>query len=313
MNKNTILIYLSAAIFGVLGVYLTFFAGNTDKYDSQTKAYRISPNESYDIDDNVTYYPIYYFKVDGRDYECRASNGSSSYPSEDKNTVYYDSSNPTNCKTEYEKSTSKFAGIICLIATAVIVYFFIIKKPSTSEDDYLQREDIDMERQYQFEQKNKDKIIGIVEKVQLIYKRVIIGIVIIILLVFTLLDTVIFKQTIEARNYIETTALLVDKTRDDENSVFDDYIYTFNDKQGKKQEIIISVSKDNSPSAEKKIKYNENNPQDYYEETSILDKSGIIWYVVKVVALILLIILFFNKKWLNKINVSASSGSNNSI
>ena len=167
MNKNKIIIYLSAAIFGIVGVYLTFFAGNTDKYDSQTKAYRISPNESYDIDDNVTYNPTYYFKVDGRDYECNVRNGSSSYPSEDKNTVYYDSSNPMKCKTEYEKSTSKIAGIICLIATAVIVYFFIIQKPSTSEDDYLQREDIDTEKQYQFEQENQERVVEIVGKVQM--------------------------------------------------------------------------------------------------------------------------------------------------
>ena len=115
MNKNKIIIYLCTLIFGAVSIYLLFVAGNTNKYDSQTKAYKIDPNEYYDSEDKIIYNPIYYFEVDGNNYECEAK-GTSSYPKKNKNTVYYDSSNPTKCKTEYEKSTSKFAGIICLIA-----------------------------------------------------------------------------------------------------------------------------------------------------------------------------------------------------
>ena len=87
-GKNKVIVYLCAIVFGVLGVYLTFFAGNTDKYDSQTSAYKIEPNERYDSEDGTIYRPIYYFKVDGRDYECKTNSGSSSYPNEKKNTVY---------------------------------------------------------------------------------------------------------------------------------------------------------------------------------------------------------------------------------
>ena len=47
-GKNKVIVYLCAIIFGVLGVYLTFFAGNTDKYDSQTSAYKIEPNERFE-------------------------------------------------------------------------------------------------------------------------------------------------------------------------------------------------------------------------------------------------------------------------
>ncbi len=311
-NKNNILLYFCIAIFGILGIYLTFIAGNTDKYDSQTKAYRIYPNESYGSDDSTTYQPIYYFKVNGRDYECKAIVGSSSYPSEDKNTVYYDSSNPTRCKTEYEKSTSNFAGIVCLIATAIMVYFFILKKPSTSGEEYHQMQEVDMKRQYQFEQEKAKEIIGIVGRVQLIYKRVILGIIIAILLFLTLIDTVIFKQTIISWNYVEATATYVDKKTDSSSELYDDYVYVFVDKNGSQQEVIKSLPKDGSitPKLEIKVKYNENNSQDYYEEGSTLDKSGMIWYIVKIVALILLLILFCNKKLLNKISISASSSKN---
>lgn len=304
MNKKNILLYLCIALFGVLGIYLTFIAGTTNKYDSQTEAYRIDPNERYDSDDGTTYQPIYYYSVNGKEYECRAVISSSSYPKESKNIVYYDSSNPAKCKTEYEKSTGKFAGIICLIATALMVYFFIIKSPSSSLEDLNQDDGI--ERQTQIEQEDAEKILATISKFQLIYKRLILGTIIVILLVFILIDTAIVKQTIVSKNYIETKAIYVDRKIDGDNSSFDDYIYTFLDKQGRQQEIIVSVSKDNEPKQEIKIKYNENNPQEYFEEGSTMDKSGIIWYIVKVVAMVLLIILFFNKKLLSKINISAS-------
>ena len=58
------------------------------------------------------------------------------------------------------------------------------------------------------------------------------------------------------------------------------------------------------------IKYNENNPQDYYEEGAIMDKSEIIWYMVKIILMILLITLFFNKKLLCKINISSRRHNN---
>lgn len=307
MNKSKILIYFSIAVFGILGIYLTFFAGDTNQFDSQTKAYRIDANESYDSDGGSIYYPSYYFRANGKEYECKAKMGSSSYPSEKKNTVYYDSSDPTKCKTEYETSTGKFGGIICLIATVVIIYFFIIKKPSTIDEGYHRNEEIDLERQYQMESENAEKIIGMVGKVQLIYKRIILGIIIAILLVFILIDISIVKQTIVSKDYPEITAKFVNRIKDDESNAFDDCIYTFTDNQGRQQEIIVSVSKNSSPEEEIKIKYNEKNPQDYYEEGSTMDKSGIIWFIVKVIAFILLIILFFNKKLLSKINISASS------
>ena len=306
MNKDNALVYFCVAIFGILGVYFTFFDGNISNYDSQTKAYEIYPNKSYDSDDVITYQPIYYFKVNDINYECRTKGSSSSYPSESKNTVYYDSSNPTNCKTEYEKSTGRVAGIICLIATAIIIYFFIIKKPSNNLEESDERHEVDIEKKYQFEQENAEKVIETIGKVQLIYKRVIIGIIIAILLFFILIDTMIVKQTIVSRDYPETVATFVDRKTDGESTVFDDYIYTFTDRYGKKQEIIVSISKNDTPKQEIKLKYNENDPQDYYEEGSTMDKLGIIWYIVKIIALILLILLFCNKKLLSRVSISES-------
>ena len=304
-SKNKILLYLCIAIFGMFGVYLTFIASNISNYDSQTKAYKIDPNESYDSDDGTTYHPIYYYKVNGKDYQCNVNVGSSSYPN--KKIVYYDSSDPTKCKTEYETKTNKTVGIIFLIVTAITAYFFIIKKPSNNIEIINQTEETSIVNPYQLSQEKVEKIIQIVDRVQLIIKRVILGIIIIILSVFVLVETFVLKQTIEARNYIETTAVFVDRKNNPEDSIFDECIYKFKDKQGNEQEIIIGKDKDTTAKNKIIVKYNEKNPKEYYQEDSILDKTEIIWYIVKIVLLVLLIILFFNKKLLSKINISLSS------
>lgn len=306
MNKKKIMIYLSVLTFAVAGFYLTFFAGNINKYNSKTTAYRISPNESIDRDGNTVYQPIYYFKVDGREYECMTNGGSSFKPNEKKNVVYYDSANPEKCATQYGKTTSKIGGIICLIAAAVTGYFFIIKSPSESDLEYNSNDDVDMEGQYQYEE-GGEKALAIIGRIQLIYKRIILGIIIIVLLVFILIDTVIVKQTIKAKDYTQATAIFVDR-RNNEGSSFDDCTYGFTDKQGVYQEIIISIPEDNEPKAEIKIKYDEKNPQEFYEEGSTMDKSGFRWFIGKIVVMILLIMLFFNKKLLSKINIVTGRG-----
>jgi len=302
-NKN-ILVYLCIILFGLVGIYLTFISGNTSKYDSETTASRIDLNEQYDSD-GIMYSPIYYFNVNQEEYKCESNSSSSTVPNENKNKVYYDSKNPKNCKTEYEKTSNTFAGIVCLIVTFVIA-IIVIKKPTVKENEIYEPKKIDVEKQNQINE-NTQKAIIFLDKAQLIYKRIVIGFIIIILSIFTLIDTAIFKQTIIARNYIETTATYVEKQfNNDKDSIFDDYLYTFKDKQGNEQKITVSVSKDTTPEETIKIKYNENNFQDYYEDGSTMDKKEFIWYIIKIIALTLLIILFFNKKWLNKINISAN-------
>ena len=152
---------------------------------------------------------------------------------------------------------------------------------------------------------NAQKVINVIDKAHLIYKRIILGILIIILLFAVFMDAALLIQTIKAKDYIETTATYTDKKSDEKDTTLDNYIYSFEDKQGNNQEITVSLSKDSSPEQEIKIKYNEKNPQEYYQESSLLDNSGIIWFVVKIVGLIVVIILFFNKKLLSKVNISS--------
>lgn len=303
MNKNKLILYLTVVLFGGIGIYLTFIAGNTNKYDSQTRAYKIDPNENYDSEDKIIYNPIYYFEVDGNNYECEAK-GTSSYPKKNKNIVYYDSSNPTKCKTEYEKSTSKFAGIVSLIATAVIVYFGIIEKSSNNRKNQIQENNIDNQNSINYE--TVEKVKNIVEKGQMVFKKVVIIIAIIILFLLTLVDTVIIKQTIKAKDYIETNAVYEKDIIDGESS-FKDCVYTFTDKQERKQNITISIPKTDEAKETIKIKYDEKNPKEYYEEGATMDKKGIIWFIVRIITIVILIILLLNEKLLNKISFSANN------
>lgn len=304
-KKNNIIIYLCIILFAGVGVYLTFFAGNTKKFDRRTEAYKIEVEEKYDSDEGTMYQPIYYYQVKGKEYECESKSSSSIYPNKKKNKVYYDSKNPTKCLTEYDKSSSGVGGILCFIASGVML-FLMIKKPGQNSNDTNQINEKPIKNQYQYTEEDRQKVVDAIGKISLIYKRVIIGIVILVLVALTLFDTLLLKQTIKSKDYPEATAEVVTKKEVSESDVFDDYIYTFTDKNGKQQEIVISISKDEQPEQEVKIKYNEKDPQDYYQESSVLDKSGIIWYIVKIVAILVLIILFFNKKLLSKVNISAS-------
>lgn len=304
-KKNNIIVYLCIILFAGVGIYLTFFAGNTKKFDRRTEAFKIEVEEKYDSDEGTMYQPIYYYQVKGKEYECESKSSSSIYPNKKKNKVYYDSKNPTKCLTEYDKSSSGFGGIICLIAAGIML-ILIIKKPGHNSNDTNHNNEEVKEIQQKYSEEDRQKVVDAIGKISLIYKRVIIGIAILVLVAISLFDTLLLKQTIVSKDYPEATAEYVSTKDEQESDVFKDCIYTFTDKNGKQQEIVISISKDEQPEREVKIKYNEKDPQDYYQESSVLDKSGIIWYIVKIVAILVLIILFFNKKLLSKVNISAS-------
>ena len=299
--KNKLVVLLCILLFGGIGVYLTFFSGDTSKYDSEVDAYSIDANEEYDSDGTI-YHPIYRFKVDGKEYECKSNSGSSSYPKQSKKKVYYDSKNPEKCLTEYEKSSSKFGGIICIVV-AVLMVALLFMKPSTNTNVTSNEIDPETERKIN---EQMEKVGDVINKVSLIVKRVILGIIIFVLFLIILFDVGMVKQTIKAKDYIDTTATYVDVS-DGHGEVFVDYVYSFEDKDGKSHNIVVSFSKDETPDQKLKIKYNPSNPEDFYQESNVYDKSGIIWFVVKIVIEVLLVILFFNKKLLSKINLSVRS------
>lgn len=289
-KKNNILVYICILLFGLAGIYSILFLSNTNKYDSKTEAYKIYSNEVED-EEGTSYFPIYKFNVGDNEYECESKSGGKASPKQSKNTVYYDSKNPEKCMTQYDKSRNTFWGFVLIIVAVIICVVFIFKKPTSEfEQNYSQDEPIDPEL--------VQKVDKIIDTAQLIYKRVVLGIIIIILIFLIFVDTAIFRQTLKAKNYIDATATYVDVK--DESG----YIYSFNDKNGNSHEIELSSVM--NPSDEIKIKYNEDNPEDYYDESALLNKTGFAWYIGKIILVVLLTVLFFNKKLLSRIGMSIS-------
>lgn len=303
MKKNNILLYLSIAIFAGAGIYLLFFVGNTKEFDKTVEADRIHINERRDSDGNILYYPTYIYTVDGNEYECSSSSGSSMEPNENKKTVYYDSKDPSKCVSEYEKSSGILGGVICIAVAILITVIsrkdFNIETPPVNNNEPRVITEADYKAQ-----ENIGKVLNTIDKVSLIIKRVILGIVIIVILLLLLFDTTLLKQTIKSKDYIETKATYVESMPNKDSEDFVDLIYSFEDKNGNTQRVTITIGNSTEYNNEIKLRYNENDPSDFYEEGTTLDRTGIIWFVVKVVLLILLIVLFFNKKWLGLINIS---------
>ena len=153
-------------------------------------------------------------------------------------------------------------------------------------------------------EENIQKAYALIEKAQLIFKRIIIVFLIFFMSITMLFDIGIFVQTIKAINYVETTAEYVETKETEEDEIFDEHVYTFKDKKGNTQEVIVDSSKSISPESKIMLKYNEKDPQDFYTEYSLMDTTELVWFAGKIIFIILLIILFFNKEWLSKINIS---------
>lgn len=71
---------------------------------------------------NTMYSPVYTYEVNGQTYKCGSTSSSSIYPSSDNKTVYYDSTNPSNCMTEY----SKFGNTILIFCLLIPIVFIVI-------------------------------------------------------------------------------------------------------------------------------------------------------------------------------------------
>ncbi len=148
------------------------------------------------------------------------------------------------------------------------------------------------------------KVNDIVDNVGFIAKRVIIGSIIIVLFVLLLLDLMIIRQTIIAKDYISTTATFVTQKESEDESVPTENIYTYEDNNGNRHNIIARFTKEKGLTDTLNIKYNPKNPDKFYDEDELYGKGEIIWFVVKIIIEVLLIKLFFNKKLLYKIRFS---------
>ena len=89
--------------------------------DSTVTSTSVEVRSYVDDEGSTMYSPVYSYEVNGENYTCGSNSSSSIYPGTDNKTVYYDSKNPSNCMTEYSKSSNNIMLLFMLIPIIFIV------------------------------------------------------------------------------------------------------------------------------------------------------------------------------------------------
>lgn len=93
-------------LIGLIG-FIIYNNQKEKKLDSTTTATNIVVKSHIDNEGMKMYSPIYYYEVDGVEYTCASKASSSKYPDTNNKKVYYESKNPSNCMSEYSKTSNK--------------------------------------------------------------------------------------------------------------------------------------------------------------------------------------------------------------
>lgn len=103
-----------------IGSFLIFNYSTLNSLDSKTMSTKVEVDSYTDTDGSTLYSPTYYYIIDGQEYSCDANSSSSINPGTSNKQVYYDSKAPSNCMTEYSKSSNIILLLFLLIPLAII-------------------------------------------------------------------------------------------------------------------------------------------------------------------------------------------------
>lgn len=118
-----IIFFLAGLLFFSIIFWLTFSGMiKKAKLDSVTTATKIDENCHNDEDDGgILCSPVYYYRVDNKEYSCRISYSTSKRVVAKQNKVYYDSANPDNCVTDYTVKPHFFMYVIIFLPILFMV------------------------------------------------------------------------------------------------------------------------------------------------------------------------------------------------
>ena len=129
---GVIFLIIGIITLAIIGSLIIASKNNESKMDAQTTSTSVSINEKRDDDGDMMYRPIYTYEVDGQTYTCETSFSSSIHPSENNATIYYESSNPSNCASDYSRTGEKFFYLFLILpAVFIIVGISSIKAASS--------------------------------------------------------------------------------------------------------------------------------------------------------------------------------------
>lgn len=294
-------------LMGILGAYILFFVGDTSKYDSQTTAYRIEPNREISSGGD-TYRPIYYYSVDGVEYQHISDSSSSSYPKQSKNKVYYDSSNPENCMVEYEKASSTTIGVVCMSISVIMIIMVVLSVRSKNSGETISAETFYENNQERIDE-TVEKTSKVINKFAKIQKIMLLLFVIFIAVIILLFQIGIVKQTIESADYVPTTATYVRMDINEEASELCKYVYEYEDKNGNSYEATVTSSAEEGTFDRTiEIKYDESNPEKYVTKSMIFEGTDYLYVALDIIVIIVCVMLLFNDRLLSKIRIGGHIG-----
>ncbi len=123
-NSGVIFMILIGLLFAGIGIGM--FASTVikkNRMDSEVEAYKVDINEHYDSDNGTMYSPTHFYVVDGVNYTCSGGGSTGSITSAMRDeTVYYNSSDPSDCMTDYSKSTNNLFFIIFTLMGGLVAF-----------------------------------------------------------------------------------------------------------------------------------------------------------------------------------------------
>lgn len=114
-------LFLGIFFFIVMTVYSVSSIIKLKSFDSSVTSTNVEVKSYISDEGDIMYSPVYSYVVDGRDYVCTSGMSSTVNPGNSNKTVYYDSSNPSNCMTEYSKSGNTFLLFFTLLPILFII------------------------------------------------------------------------------------------------------------------------------------------------------------------------------------------------
>ena len=126
-------------IFTVIGIFLlvplvfliALYKMNDSRLDAQTTSTSVTIHEKIDDEDDTIYKPTYEFEVNGKTYICESSISSSIRPNESNVTIYYESTNPNNCASDYTRTRVKFFYFFLILPVVFIIVGIVLIVTST--------------------------------------------------------------------------------------------------------------------------------------------------------------------------------------
>lgn len=116
-----IFLFIGILFFIIFGAIYVSNVKKLNSLDSTTLSTKVEVTSYIDDEGSRMYSPVYYYEVNGQSYSCSSSASSSNNPGTENKTVYYDSSNPSRCMSEYSKSSNTFIFIFLAIPVIFVI------------------------------------------------------------------------------------------------------------------------------------------------------------------------------------------------